>query len=97
MPSVTFEWTTHPERSKTGVCPICKALHGHTWTFTTPEPFPDKLIANGMVVWSMGQGSRAHGHQRFNCHCTLDIVKVDTKDVDVWVEKKTRELEALRQ
>jgi len=90
MPSITIQWdATLDERT----CPICKALHGHTWTFTTPEPLPESLTANGQIVWNIGMGSRAHGHQRHNCRCKLLISNVDLSDVNSWLEEKTKELE----
>ena len=92
MPSITITWKT---RRDIVVCPICKALEGYKWTFTTPEPLPTQLTGNGQVVWNIGQGSRAHGHEKFNCRCSLKMEEPNLSDVHAWVEKKTRELEAM--
>ena len=54
------------------VCPICKALNNHEWTFVVgTDQFPNVLTANGQNVWDVHQGSRAHGHQGFNCRCHI--------------------------
>ena len=90
MPSITITWNAINDFR---TCPICKALHGRKWTFTTPEPLPAELTANGQIVWNLGQGSRAHGHQKFNCRCSLIMDEPDISDVYDWVERKLRELE----
>lgn len=54
-------------------CPICRALHGYTWTFPIAgTPLPDALTHPAFgVVWTTLIGSQAHGHERLNCRCTL--------------------------
>jgi len=83
MPSISITWdATLDERT----CPICKALHGYTWTFTTPEPMPDSLVHPQFgVVWNTTVGSQAHGHQRFNCRCSI-IPKVDVSNIKEKIE-----------
>jgi len=46
-----------------------------------------------MIVWNIGMGSRAHGHERHNCRCSLIMDEPDLSDVHEWVEQKLRELE----
>jgi len=62
-------------------CPICKALNGHTWTFVVgKDVFPNMLIANGQKVWDIHQGSKAHGHEQFNCRCHITS-QINLKDL----------------
>jgi uncharacterized protein with gpF-like domain len=63
-------------------CPICRALHGFTWVFNvTSQPLPDELTHPTYgVVWNKSTGSRAHGHERFNCRCGIRA-SIDASDV----------------
>lgn len=77
-------------------CPICQALHGYQWTFTTPEPLPQELVHPQQgIVWNLAQGSRAHGHQRYNCRCSLEMGEPDLSDVLEWAKQKKAEIEAI--
>ena len=48
------------------------------------------------IVWNLAQGSRAHGHGRYNCRCGLHMGEPDLSDVQEWAERKFAELEALQ-
>ena len=90
MASVTLIWRTmHDER----VCKICQALDGYRWTFEVgKDEMTGSLIANGMIVWSLGLGSRAHGHKG-NCRCRLDY-EYELKDL---IDAATQLRDALRE
>jgi len=90
MPSITITWDATLDMH---TCPICRALHGYSWTFTTPDPMPDELVhpAYG-VVWNKVVGSKAHGHQRFNCRCSI-IPRMNVSDVLEQVQLLKQELE----
>ncbi len=93
MPSVAITWKAKMDER---TCPICRALHGYKWTFTTPEPLPTELLHPTFgVVWNLSSGSRAHGHNSYNCRCSLEMGEPDLSDVNEWIEKKLFELEAL--
>lgn len=59
------------------VCPICRELNGYTWFFDT-ELGVSELTNYGLthpahgLVWSIVEGSNAHGNHRFNCRCSLE-------------------------
>lgn len=44
------------------------------------------------VVWNTTIGSQAHGHQRFNCRCSI-IPEVDLSDVKQKIEVIKAEVE----
>jgi hypothetical protein len=71
MPSLILTWHTAADER---VCPICRPLNGHTWTFdTSKDAFPLSLRANGRLVWNC-QTDRPrphHGYATFNCRCKL--------------------------
>lgn len=56
------------------VCPICASLEGYQWIFETGKDIglPTELIANGIVVWNISQGSEAHGKHSGTCRCGID-------------------------
>jgi hypothetical protein len=86
MPSLTITWKAligHP----TPPCPICKDLHGHQWVFNvTGEPIPDSLTHPQYgVVWNTTIGSQAHGHQVYNCRCSI-IPNVDVSDLKAKIQ-----------
>lgn len=68
MASLSITWHA-VEDART--CPICKALDGYTWIFEAgKEELGDTLFHPQFgVVWNLMLGSRAHGHERFNCRC----------------------------
>jgi len=82
MPTLTITWHNHPELSKTGSCPTCKALNGYTWIFEAGKDMFDGTLQHytGWVVWDVVRGSQAHGHERYNCNCTLSY-EIDLEDV----------------
>ena len=90
MPSISITWDAILDAR---TCQICKALHGYAWTFTTPEPMPNELVHPEFgVVWNTSVGSQAHGHQRFNCRCSIHP-QIDMSDVKAKLEKLKDELE----
>jgi len=95
---IRFRWNAILDER---TCPVCEALHGHEWEFeVTSAPLPQELTFNGQTVWNMGQGSRAHGHTRANCRCTLEFnpdTDIDMSDVFEMVQNKITELEAATQ
>jgi uncharacterized protein with gpF-like domain len=85
MPVITIRWdATLDERT----CPICQSLHGHHWVFDVGDtPLPDNLVHPSYgTVWNTWDGSRAHGHERFNCRCTI-TPDVDMSDLVAQVEQ----------
>ena len=90
MASITLTWhTVMDDRA----CPVCKALNEHTWTFVVgKDTFPNMLTAGGQNVWDVHQGSRAHGHERFNCRCHITS-EIELKDLVEKVETWKTELE----
>jgi uncharacterized protein with gpF-like domain len=90
VPSISITWQAHMDER---TCPICQALHGYTWTFTMPEPMPDQLTHPQYgVVWNTTVGSQAHGHQRFNCRCSIKP-EINVKDIKQKLETLKNELE----
>lgn len=56
------------------VCQICKLLEGYVWVFDTAsgEHLAKELAHPKFgVVWNIDSGSKAHGHMRSNCRCTI--------------------------
>lgn len=78
MPTLSITWHI----KDAGACPVCKALNGYTWVFDTGKhELGDELVHPQFgVVWSLSQGSRAHGHERFNCRCHITY-DIDLEDV----------------
>lgn len=68
MPTISVTWVSmHDDR----VCLICQALDGYIWTFT--DGVPDELVHPEFgVVWTVTEGSMAHGHPQQFCRCTID-------------------------
>ena len=94
MPSITIIWNAINDAR---TCPICRAVHGYAWTFTTPAPLPQELVHPQYgVIWNLSQGSKAHGHSGHNCRCSLHMGEPDLSDVQEWAEKKLAEFEALK-
>lgn len=92
MPTITVTWVAVDDER---TCPVCKALDGYTWTFTTPEPIIFNHPTYG-VVWTREQGSQAHGHHGYNCRCHIEMVnEPDISDITAWVSQKLIELEAV--
>ncbi len=77
------------------VCHICRALEGFTWTFQTGsgEGLPMEVVADGIVVWDIQQGSEAHGRHGLNCRCHI-TPEFDLSDLVVKAEKLLSEVEA---
>jgi len=75
-------------------CPICRALHNYTWTFVVGEDkIGNELIHPQFgVVWSVSQGSRAHGHQNYNCRCHIEP-EVDLSDLKEKVQSLLQNIE----
>lgn len=93
MAKLILTWrTAHDER----VCPICQALEGYTWIFDTSQGdhLGNELVhPQFSVVWNLSSGSRAHGHVRFNCRCTI-IPSFDMSDLRSRIEKIFSEIMA---
>jgi hypothetical protein len=67
------------------VCPICKELNGYTWVFETgKDVLTDSLWhpVHGQV-WSLSEGSNAHGHhfQPYGCRCSISH-QFDLSDIE---------------
>ena len=81
MPSITVTWHSHMDER---ACKICKALNGYEWVFIAGKDVMTDSLWHPMYgqVWSLSQGSNAHGHnfERYNCRCTLTF-KLDAEDV----------------
>ena len=65
-------WRTQEDSQ---VCPLCKALEGHTWTLKAGEPYPKQLIhpLYGPVYDTRpaAQGSLVKEELGHICRCTL--------------------------
>jgi len=73
-------------------CPICMAINGYTWMETIGPGVGTTVstVQGGFrtflvhptygVVWDMQQGSKAHGHERYNCRCHV-TAEVDLSDL----------------
>ena len=83
MASVTITWQTVGDDK---VCPVCKALEGHQWTFPVGEGgIPNELTAEPVgTVWDVASGSQTHGHKG-NCRCSLQC-DLDLHDILVKLE-----------
>ena len=78
MPTTSITWNAILDER---TCPICKAIHGYTWNFNVKEGVPDWLTHPTFgIVWMVGLGSNAHGHERFNCRCGI-IPEVHVEDL----------------
>ena len=64
----TFHWRAQPD-----ACPICAALHGQI--ISGQDLFATILWSNqGKPIWNLDvDQSLAHGYERFNCRCTLEV------------------------
>ena len=94
MPSITITWNAINDAR---TCKVCRAAHGFKWTFTTPEPLPQELVHPMYgVIWNLAIGSRAHGHSKQNCRCSLKMDEPDLSDVKEWAERKLAEIEAVK-
>jgi hypothetical protein len=93
MTSLTITWNAIND-AKT--CPICRDLHGHSWVFAvSDEPMPDSLTHPQYgVVWNTTIGSQAHGHQRFNCRCSIALTDLNMTDVRTKIDIIKADLEA---
>jgi len=91
MPSIELTWHTQMDDR---VCPICKALNNYVWKFVAgKDNFPNVLQVNGQNVWDVHQGSRAHGHEGFNCRCHISS-EIFLSDLRERFEAKRDELKA---
>jgi len=84
MASLSITWHI----KDAGACPICKALNGYTWVFEAgKDELGGELVHPQFgVVWNLALGSRAHGHERFNCRCHITH-KFDLSDVRAKIGK----------
>lgn len=90
MPSTSITWKAILDER---TCPICRAMHGYKWTFGVKEGIPDELVHPQFgVVWNVARGSQAHGHERYNCRCTI-IPEIHVADLKQKVEQLLHETE----
>ena len=94
MPTITLTWHATLDNK---VCPICKALDGYKWSFTTGKDLMTDSLwhpAYGQV-WSLSQGSNAHGHGfgRYNCRCGV-TAEIDVSDLKLKVQRIRDNLKA---
>ena len=90
LPSTTITWVAIDD-SRT--CPICKAINGYQWTFTANQGIPNELTHPQYgVVWNNTVGSQAHGHQRFNCRCSITPT-IDVSDIKEKIEQMKTDIE----
>ena len=78
-------------------CPVCNAVNGYVWTETigvgvgttvaTVQGGLRTFLVHPMygVVWDMQQGSKAHGHERYNCRCHV-TAEIDLSDLRKRIE-----------
>ena len=91
MPSTTITWNATLDQK---TCPICKAIHGYTWSFNVKQGVPDFLTHPTFgIVWMTGIGSNAHGHERFNCRCSI-IPEVHVEDLKKKIQQLMQAAEA---
>jgi hypothetical protein len=86
MSLIMVTWHAHVDDR---TCPICLALNGYTWGFEVGGDYGTSVATvQGSirsflvhpefgVVWELSIGSKAHGHQRYNCRCHV------TSEVDI--------------
>ena len=69
------------------VCQVCKVIEGYTWVFEVGqnELQGELTHPSAGVVWTVDQGSAAHGH-RGNCRCHLTY-EIDVADIVKKVEE----------
>ena len=78
MPSTSATWNAILDQR---TCKICKALHGYKWTFPVKDNVPDWFTHPSFgIVWMTGIGSNAHGHEVYNCRCSI-IPDVNVDDL----------------
>jgi hypothetical protein len=63
------------------VCPVCRQLEGYTWVFEVGAGELNGILTHPQIgeVWTLDQGSRAHGHKG-NCRCSITYL-VDVKTI----------------
>ena len=86
MPTITIRWDATLDMK---TCPVCQSLHGYQWVFpiTQDQGLPQHLVHPSYgTVWSTYGGSRAHGHDVFNCRCVI-TPDVDMSDLVAQIEQ----------
>lgn len=70
MPTLSITWHSLDDAR---VCPVCKALNGYVWVFEAgADELGDQLTHPVYgVVWSLQDGSHAHGHAQYHCRCMI--------------------------
>lgn len=90
MPSVAITWKAKMDER---TCPICRVLNGYKWNFNVKQNVPDELLHPQFgVVWDVARGSQAHGHERYNCRCTI-VPEVHVDDLKAKIEQLLRATE----
>jgi hypothetical protein len=81
MAIIKVTWRT---RNDNRVCPICRKLEGYVWEFdSNANTMTNNLVHPEFgVVWTVNNGSGAHGHKGVACRCDLPY------DVDFSFEVK---------
>ena len=70
MPKLLVKWIHSHDPH---VCDVCRELgdSGYVWTLESGQEI--ELVYKGKTVWTIGQGSDAHGAHDGSCRCTLDF------------------------
>lgn len=65
------------------ICPVCLVLDGYTWVYEAGKDVMTDALWHPVygVVWSLSDGSSAHGYHRvYNCRCDL-LEAFDLEDI----------------
>ncbi len=70
MATLTITWHSTIDNK---TCKVCRALNGYTWIFEAgkDEMLDYLLHPTYGRVWSLSEGSHAHGHTNYNCRCFI--------------------------
>lgn len=85
MPSISITWHAMMDER---TCPVCRILHGYTWTFVTGKDILGDSLVHPQwgIVWNVAQGSQAHGHEQYNCRCHIES-HLDVSDLRAKIQQ----------